>query len=304
MFKKICNDSVSELSDFYYGLDMTKTTSDAYVLNGMTYLESSYTVYDGYLFIINKSNELESVPFDISGNYIPFDALCDAMDKLGLKSIICIPEYNDILTNKDLKKTFSVREAKGYGFEHIYDNFDMCEMAGKTYKNFRNKVHKFRNRYIQDIEIVPYNDTLYDSAMAGYNTWLETLGKKIMDSGTEIWDSTFFSKCLKDYKQLCIDFWLVFDKTIDKCIGCVAYSIINDNLAYGLFRKLSPEYDYISQYMQWFQACKLSEYNIRYMNDAYDGNKDGLRDLKTGFKPVYSMKLYNITMKNKTKKGV
>lgn len=86
----------------------------------------------------------------------------------------------------------------------------------------------------------------------------------------------------------------MFDK--DKCIGCVSYQILNKDLAYGVFRKLNSDYDYIAQYMQYFQATKLKDAGVRFLNDAYDSDDSGLRSLKSGFKPVTAMKLYNLSL--------
>lgn len=271
--------------------------SDGYPICAFTYLEGMYFIEDGYLFILNKTSELLFIPFNLDGEFIPFAKLVGIMKREKIMNIICVPDNAIKFFGKDMKQFFKTHVSKAFGNEYTYDNVSLMELQGKEFKNLRNKVHKFWNRYGNDINISLYESDMYNDAIDAYNTWLDELGSKILSRGEKIWDKQFYEFCLKNYEKLGIDFYLVYDTSVDKCIGCVAYVIMNEQYAYGLFRKLSSRYNYIAQYMQYYQAKMLCEQEIRYLNDAYDGNEQGLRDLKTGFKPILITTMNTLTIK-------
>lgn len=272
-------------------------SSDGYPICAFTYLEGMYFIEDGFLFVLNKNLELLFIPFNLDGEFIPFEKLSKIMKRENLKNIVCVPDNAIKFFGKDLKQFFKTHISKSYGNEYTYENSLLNNLQGKEFKNLRNKVHKFWNRYGESMEFVLYDSGRYNDAIDAYNTWLEELGSKIMGRGEKIWDKQFFEFCLKNYEQLGIDFYLVYDKLANECIGCVAYVIMNEQYAYGLFRKLSSRYNYIAQYMQYYQAKMLCEQEIKYLNDAYDGNEQGLRDLKSGFKPTLITTMHTLTIK-------
>ena len=303
LFKQIDAGNVMELNEYFRNVSVFDIGSDSYPLCGLTYLKGAYAYIDDYLFIIDNKKNLMCIPFNMDGIFIDVNHLYELMVKYKIDRISCIPDDCKYLSSGDIKKKFTSRHVGSYGFEYIYDNFALAGLEGKEWKNLRNKVHKFRNRYSDRIEIMPFDKTLMSSALACYDVWYETAGQKIVNSGEQIWDRKFFEICLHYYEELGIDMFLVKDNAEQKFIGCVAYTILADDFAYGIFRKLSSEYDYFSQYMQFYQADILSrEYGIQYLNDAYDGGKEGLRVLKMGFKPVKTLKFVSLSVRKEKQK--
>lgn len=296
----------SNLDSYFLGVkNRINKMSVSFVQSGLLFgLNNYYCVLDGYLCLFHYYRDklsLVTIPFKGDMKFMHLSEVLKLMKKYNIYRIrFVLNTYFVGAWNSVLSKYFKVNRICD---EYIYDNFALAGLEGKEWKNLRNKVHKFRNRYSDRIEIMPFDKTLMSSALACYDVWYETAGQKIVNSGEQIWDRKFFEICLHYYEELGIDMFLAKDNAEQKFIGCVAYTILADDFAYGIFRKLSSEYDYFSQYMQFYQADILSrEYGIQYLNDAYDGGKEGLRALKMGFKPVKTLKFVSLSVRKEKQK--
>lgn len=305
-FKKVDVSNFGILRDYFMNadLDWKSVGSDAYPVCAFTYLKTSYAIIDGYLFTITDRNELLHIPFNEKCEFMPLDILVGCMKDNGIKKIICIPESAVFVNGevgKATRKLFHVREQKYLGYEYVYDNFEMAKMEGKSFKNFRSNVHKYENKYGDKTVIVPYNESMYGDAIKTYEHWLSTNATKIIGRGEQVWDKEFYVFCLNHYKELDLDFYLVYYD--DECIGAFCYNLVNEDMAYCVFRKLSEEYQNLVQYAQYYQAKILTDMEIHYYNDAYDGGSVGLAEMKTRFKPVNKVKLFELTFNNGKKGG-
>jgi hypothetical protein len=258
-----------------------------------------YNVVDGYLciyYLTDKYKELLLPPLNEEGKFMPVSKYAKMMQEKGLGRI-CYVSNLYVEKHDKLDKYFK-KYSSGTGTEYIYDNFLLRDMKGKEFKNLRSKYNKFRNKNYP-IRIVAYDDTMFDDAMKVYNKWRDTLGKKY----ERIWDAKYYEVSLKNYKYLRHNIWVIYDDKIP--VGVVSFMYVNDNLVYGVHRKIVSDYQYLSEYMQCFMANELCNMNIRYINDGDDGNSDGLRQLKLGFKPICTFKACNLQLRDMplSKKG-
>lgn len=191
---KISVSDNKRLLEYFQNVNMKYLSSDAYPICGLTYLNSDCFIIDDYIFVINSRQELMAIPFNKNGDTIKPSLLLTIMREHKIKKIVCVPETHYWLSRREpLSKKFKITEAKGFGLEYIYDNFLLAELQGKDFKNLRNKVHKFRNRYGDDIVIKEYTSDMFDVAMSCYKLWYDSRGKEIILSGKKVWDESFFS---------------------------------------------------------------------------------------------------------------
>lgn len=299
-FNKIdSNVIIDTIMPFYENISYMQIGSCGFVLNCLdTDSTYKYMIKDGYLSIINTEMQLLFIPFNMDGVQMPYDKLMAFMKEYKLKKVICIP---DSVLDKECKKFFKVMKYNSVGYEYIYDNELLATLDGGEFKNLRNKVHKFRNKYLKQgkeiIEFKDYDRVYYKDAMNAYEIWYSENVDKLKLEKREIWDREYYRQCLIHCFDYGIKFILVFDKTKSECIGVMAYKIYNAEIAHGIFRKLSNKYDYISQYMQYYQSVELVNMGILYTNDSNDGGYTGLCNLKMGFHPVNVIQFKSLTIK-------
>lgn len=269
---------------FFYNdnINLSLFFSDSFPINVDTYLKSRNVVYDNFLFVLDSDNKLLCLPFDIDGNFISLDKLISICKSINVKIIDGIFENSDIYNI--LSKKFRHKISGEYGYEYIYNNESLYKMVGSSYRNFRHKIKRFEKYYIENITIKKYDESMYEDAISAYNIWYNTNAQKILDSGKDIWDTQFYKYAIANYKKYNLESFLIYD--LDECVGCVSFIVMNEKMAYGVFRKLTSEYEYIAQYMQWYQAKILYNRGVTFLNDAYDSGFVGLENLKSDFKPV------------------
>lgn len=285
---------------FYSNISYKQIASCGFVLNCLDIdSEYKYMIKDGYLSIINSELQMLFIPFNMDGEQMPYDELAVFMKTYKLRKVICIPSG---VLDKSCKEYFKVVRYNRVGYEYIYDNYMLSALEGGEFKNLRNKVHKFRNKYLKSgneiIEFKNYDRIYYKDAINAYNLWYSENVDKLKKEKREIWDREYYRQCLIHCFDYDIKFILVFDKVKSECVGAMAYKIYNSEIAHGIFRKLSNKYDYISQYMQYYQSLELMNKGVLYTNDSNDGGYIGLRNLKMGFHPVDVMQFKSIVVKD------
>ena len=254
----------------------------------MMYKRFGYKVIDGYLFVFRYLRRSSGDRIDSVG--LPINEKGERLDVETTRK--CLESFNGQPRGKIIHlhpgldarypNALQSREATALGSEYIYSNELVAKLDGGTFRSLRRMVHRFTRN--NDFEVVPYEKKLRADVDQIYENWRQSAGAKY----DMIWDRTLFTNILDHHGIMDHHLNIVIDKSSGKSIGLFDAVRLSPGLAIAVFQKLDTNYAHMAQYCGWHLSQQLSAMGCAFLNVGDDGGRDGLKALKTSFRPVSS----------------
>lgn len=241
-----------------------------------------FMILDGYLYTFRYSKEILymlNVPFNKDGEYLPPDDLERFMREHDVEEITYVSATVASLYENVLK-----RYASQVGLNYIYDNEKVAKMEGSSFSNPRSKVNKFIKSY-EDIEVVMYDESMYDDFMYLYSQWRKENEEKFF----RIVDKHLYDKSLRFHDEIFHTHFGVYIKEngTRKLIGMSGYIYVNNESCYCMHRKALKAYTGLAEFLQKNCSVLALKDGFPFMLDGNDGGASyGLRPFKSKFDPI------------------
>lgn len=158
--------------------------------------------------------------------------------------------------------------------EHIYDTKLVSAMEGSGFKRIRNLIKKFK-KTCPNMQIVPYDDSMYDQAIMLRKIWHE----EVKDKYFMFNDAFYYKSIMENWKEYGHEILCVVNE--GELIGIVSGERLSDDRSFCFIRKSLKAYEGLSEFLVWLICDNFKD--TMYLNDGED-NTEGLKFFKSKFK--------------------
>lgn len=206
----------------------------------------------------------------------------------------------NLLPEDCIKKDIPELESKYDLFEdennhdYVLSVKSMIELGGKDLKTKRSRINSFKQKYPNhEVKLINISQSQVQEDIHDlFCKWANYMGKTDEDTIIEM-------KALTKLQNYAFNFNLVslgiYDE--EKLIAFSINEVVHDRYYMAHFGKYDKTYTGIFPYMEHVTAIQMSKFGCEYMNYEQDMGLPGLREAKKGWKPVFYLKKYTLTIK-------
>jgi hypothetical protein len=182
------------------------------------------------------------------------------------------------------------------GIERHFDVKKLILLAGKDFANVRSGVNKFRKDNPSAI-VSLYEPKDYDELIRLDDSWRKSSGKKY----SKIFDSVYYQELIKHCVEL--NQIILIIRIENVIVGMISGCVLSSKQAWGSVVKFEAGIQGLSETLliEFVKELNRISPNIELLNVGSDLGPGGLRDYKLKFRPVLSLKRYQVYFKDNYK---
>lgn len=261
------------------------------MISWMDYGNYHFTFLEENLVIMTKiKNNIQFRPPSGKFNKQTFDLVLQLAKKEGYDPPI---ELVDGQTKNWMAEFFPKLEFKPDRdfFEYVYLSSDLAELSGSGYNKIRNRLNKFKRKYVYTTEEISENNfEEIREFLKRWCLWKDCDSDPLLESEKK---AILFS--MKHYFELNLSGIAML---INDSVEAIAvFEHMSPDTAVVHYEKGSPDFDGIYKAIN-METAKILQKNYNYINRESDMNLLGLRKAKISYRPHHMVEVFHIDKQN------